>query len=411
MKAPKPDKHASRKAIREFLMRLGIVIFMLLGAGIIAYPFVVNALNDVIGKEVLERYQSGENAKFRKNQEKKLKTMSIAEKQRNLALKDPFSKVNLDKADFDSFHPNFYAQHTIAVIYIPKISVGLPVYDNVDERFLARGAAWVPDTSFPSGGEGTHTVITGHRGLPTADLFTDLPKLENGDIFILKQNEKYFAYEVFKKQVVKPEETDILSLTSADDLATLVTCTPYMVNTHRLLVTGKRTPFTPNMLGDIDEIATSRNDKNLQVYVTVSSVAAAAFFVLRSFWTAMQLKRRRYNLRFRVFDELGKSALTGATYQLFSGNGKVPLAKNDEYLLASPNKFGEIVFDSVPGGSYMVKQIVTPTDYQKIPQMKFKMKTISDPFFSADIKKKALDIIHWQQADYDELIIFNPLKK
>jgi sortase A len=410
VKAPKPDKVVSKKAIREFLMRVFIVLFMLTGAGVTAYPFVVNALNNSISKTVVNRYQSKENEEFREKQAKKLKEMSLAEKQKNEALKDPFSQVSLDRANFDAFHPNFYAQHTIAVIYIPKINVSLPVFDSTEERFLSQGATWMSDTSFPDGGKGEHSIITGHRGLPTAELFSDLPKLVNGDIFIIKQNDNYLAYKVFEKKTVKPEETGILDLQSDKDLVTLVTCTPYMINSHRLLVTGERVPFTPSMLKDIDNIETAKKNKNIKVYTAVSSAIIGAFMLLRSFWVSMQLKRRRYNLRFRVMDNTGKQGLTQAKYQLFGSNGKTPLSKNGELLFASPNQDGEVIFDGIPGGKYIVKQVTTPDGYQMLDQVKFKMHSIKDPFFSASIVHRVFSKFDWQQLKGKELVIINPLK-
>ncbi|MDR0690562.1 MAG: class C sortase [Streptococcaceae bacterium] len=410
MKAPKPDKVASKKAIREFLMRVFIILFMLTGVGITAYPFVVNALNNSIGKAVVDRYQSKENKDFREKQAKKLKEMSLADKQKNKALKDPFSQVSLDKANFDAFHPNFYAQHTIAVIYIPKINVSLPVFDSTDERFLSQGATWMPDTSFPDGGKGEHSIITGHRGLPTAELFTDLPKLVNGDIFIIKQGDDYLAYKVFEKKTVKPEETGVLDFKSDKDLVTLLTCTPYMINSHRLLVTGERTPFTPNMLKELKKIETANKNKNIKVYTAVFSAVSGAFMLLRSFWVSMQLKRRRYDLLFRVMDNTGKKGLMQAKYQLFGSNGKTPLSKNGELLFASPNQDGEVIFNALPGGKYIVKQVVTPDGYRTLNQIKFKMHSIKDPFFSASIIHRVLNKLDWQQLKNKELVIISPLK-
>lgn len=408
MKAPKPDKLASRKAIREFLMRVVIVVFMLSGAGVMAYPFVVNAINDSIGKVVTDRYQSEENEKFRTEKAEKLKKMSLAEKQKNKALKDPFSQVSLDQVRFDAFHPNYFAEHTIAVIYIPKISVSLPVFDSTNERFLSQGATWVSDTGFPGGGVGNHSVITGHRGLPTAELFTNLPKLEKGDIFIIDQNKKYLAYKVFEKQTVKPEDSGILGRKTEKDLVTLITCTPYMINSHRLLVTGERTPFTPNMLKELQGIQSAKDMKNLRVYATLATVILGAMWLLHSFWTAMQLKRRHYDLRFRILDEDGKLGLTQSEFQLFTANGKIPISKKGEFLFASPDTLGEVNFSKIPGGKYTVKQVKIPQGYKSLEKLKFKMKNIRSPFFTAIIKKRILSKAYWQQLKKKELIILNP---
>ena len=123
---------------------------------------------------------------------------------------------------------------------IPKISVCLPVYHGTEDEVLARGAGHLEGSSLPVGGGGTHTVLTGHRGLPSAKLFTDLDQLREGDTFRIMTLGDTLEYEVTGIRTVLPEETKDLRILEGKDLATLVTCTPYGVNTHRLLVTGER---------------------------------------------------------------------------------------------------------------------------------------------------------------------------
>lgn len=125
---------------------------------------------------------------------------------------------------------------------IPKISVCLPVYHGTEDEALARGAGHLEGSSLPVGGGGTHTVLTGHRGLPSAKLFTDLDQLREGDTFRIMTLGDTLEYEVTGIRTVLPEETKDLRILEGKDLATLVTCTPYGVNTHRLLVTGERIP-------------------------------------------------------------------------------------------------------------------------------------------------------------------------
>ena len=128
-------------------------------------------------------------------------------------------------------------------IRIPKIKVELPIYHGTSETVLQAGVGHFWGTSLPVGGESTHTVLTGHRGLPTKTLFTNMDKLEVGDIFYIKVLGETLAYQIDQILTVLPEETDALSIESGQDYATLVTCTPYAINTHRLLVRGKRIPY------------------------------------------------------------------------------------------------------------------------------------------------------------------------
>ena len=128
-------------------------------------------------------------------------------------------------------------------VQIPDIGVKIPIYHTTNEDVLQKAAGHLPGSSLPVGGEGTHTVISAHRGLPSAALFTDLDKLEEGDHFLLSVLDDTLCYEVDQITVVEPTETQALAAEAGKDLATLLTCTPSGVNSHRLLVRGHRVPY------------------------------------------------------------------------------------------------------------------------------------------------------------------------
>lgn len=128
-------------------------------------------------------------------------------------------------------------------IEIPKIDVSLPIMHGTSEDVLAEGVGHIEQTALPIGGEGRHSVLTGHRGLPSAELFTRLDELEKGDEFYLHVLDETMAYRVDEINVVEPDELAELAAEPGLDLVTLVTCTPYAVNTHRLLVRGARVPY------------------------------------------------------------------------------------------------------------------------------------------------------------------------
>ncbi|WP_311744730.1 class C sortase, partial [Staphylococcus pseudintermedius] len=136
---------------------------------------------------------------------------------------------------------------TIGIVNIPKIKIKLPIFDTTNDLFLAKGTSLLEGTSYPTGGKSTHAVISGHRGLPSAKLFTDLPDLKKGDVFFIEINKRTLAYEIDQLKVVEPTETEDLLIEKDKDLVTLLTCTPYMINSHRLLVRGHRIPYTPKM--------------------------------------------------------------------------------------------------------------------------------------------------------------------
>ena len=132
---------------------------------------------------------------------------------------------------------------SLGYITIPKIDVNLPIYEGTSDDVLLKGVGHLEGSSYPLGGESTHSVLTGHRGLAEAVLFTDLDKLQEGEKFYLHIMDEVLAYQVDQVKVVLPEETDDLTIVQGQDYCTLVTCTPYAINTHRMLVRGIRVPY------------------------------------------------------------------------------------------------------------------------------------------------------------------------
>ena len=144
-----------------------------------------------------------------------------------------------EQEEYDSIL-NVSGTGIMGYIEIPEIKVSLPIYHGVDEGILQIAIGHITGTSLPVGGEGTHCVVSGHRGLPSAKLFTDLDKLVEGDIFMMRVLDETLTYEVDQILIVEPEDTSSLEIEEGKDLCTLVTCTPYGVNSHRMLVRGHR---------------------------------------------------------------------------------------------------------------------------------------------------------------------------
>ena len=135
---------------------------------------------------------------------------------------------------------NISGNGIMGYIEIPAIGVSLPIYHGVEDTVLQIAIGHIEGSSLPVGGEGPHCVVSGHRGLPSAKLFTDLDKLAEGDTFLLRVLDEVLTYEVDQIHIVEPDEVDLLAVEAGQDLCTLVTCTPYGVNSHRLLVRGHR---------------------------------------------------------------------------------------------------------------------------------------------------------------------------
>lgn len=128
-------------------------------------------------------------------------------------------------------------------IEIPVIDVNLPIYHGTSDEVLAAGIGHIEGTSLPVGGENTRSVLSGHRGLPNSRLFTRLDELEPGDLFFIRMFDRILSYEVTEIEVIEPDDVEKLKIIPEKDLVTLLTCTPYGLNTHRLIITGERVPY------------------------------------------------------------------------------------------------------------------------------------------------------------------------
>ena len=138
---------------------------------------------------------------------------------------------------------NIAGNGIMGYVEIPKIQVNLPIYHGTDAEELDRGVGHLLGSSLPVGGENTHTILSGHSGMASQKMFTDLEQLTQGDVFYLNVLGETLAYQVTEINTVLPYETDLLGIAPGEDLCTLVTCTPYGVNSHRLLVRGSRIPY------------------------------------------------------------------------------------------------------------------------------------------------------------------------
>lgn len=152
---------------------------------------------------------------------------------------DRYDMSDEEREEYESLL-NVSGNGIIGYIEIPSIGCFLPVYHGTDEAVLQIAVGHIEGTSLPVGGEGTHCVLSGHRGLPSARLFTDLDRMEIGDTFLLRTLDETLTYEVDQTLIVLPDQLEELKIEEGKDLCTLVTCTPYGVNSHRLLVRGHR---------------------------------------------------------------------------------------------------------------------------------------------------------------------------
>lgn len=264
------------KKKKNFVWNIFFALVFLAGAGVFLYPTVSDMWNQYRNVRLVSRYDEAvtdlSDNEYEKlwNEAKEYNTEhpvnsivdAFGEKD-DYVLTQPYDQV-LD--------PN--GEGLMGSIEIPKINAKLAIYHGLSKTVLEKGVGHVEGTSLPVGGKSTHAVLAAHRGLPSAKLFTDLDQMKKGDIFILHILGKNLAYKVDQIRTVLPEETGELDIVEGEDHVTLVTCTPYGVNTHRLLVRGIRTKYAE---GEI------RNDKTISHRLAVTDprkVLAGGFAVL-----------------------------------------------------------------------------------------------------------------------------------
>lgn len=183
----------------------------------------------------------------------------------------------------------------IGYLEIPKLNVYLPIYHGLEEETLQKGIGHIPETSLPVGGASTHCVLSGHSGLPAARLLTGLDEMKEGDRFYLHVLDQTLAYEVNQVTVVLPEETEQIRIAEGKDYVTLQTCTPYGVNTHRLLVRGERTLYMPQAVSvrAAQEEKTEETGIPIQMVLWIVTAAAAVLVLIVAVFILMKEIRKK----------------------------------------------------------------------------------------------------------------------
>lgn len=225
--------------------KIMILMIFTIGLLIMTYPLTSNAFNTVYDTINMNNYYRKEKARFESEKEELLKRNEKLNQDGFNPGADPFDDANYSNKVLEN-------EHFLGSISIPKLNLKVPLFDTTTNSLLDVGATVLDGTSMPVGGEGNHSVITAHRGLPNRELFTNIPKLVNGDIFVIDVFGEKLAYKMIDSQTVLPHETSSIQIQEGEDLVTLLTCTPYMINTHRLLVTGERTELTEEIVQELE---------------------------------------------------------------------------------------------------------------------------------------------------------------
>ena len=229
-----------------------ILVTLFIGASLamMFYPWISNFVNQHQADITVDNYKKKEKSLSEEQKEemwKKAQMYNADLAKNQVELTDPFveSKSAIKSGLIYNNLLNIDKSGMMCYLEIPCINVNLPVFHGTAASTLERGIGHLEGSSLPVGGKSTHVVLTGHMGLNNAKLFTDLTEVKEGDLFFLHTLGKDLAYRVIGTEVVLPEETQDLLIRKGKDLVTLITCTPYGVNSHRLFVTGIRTKYTP----------------------------------------------------------------------------------------------------------------------------------------------------------------------
>ncbi len=234
------EKKNDKKNIRSVLFHMVVICIILAGVGLLSYPTVANWYNEAHAAKMVADYDNV----TKDMSEETAKQMLDAARAYNQHLYEMTDRWAPDEETHEQYNNVLDVTGTgiMAYIEIPKISVKLPVYHGTEETTLMVGIGHHEGSSLPTGSAGDHVVLSGHSALPSARLFTDLAKVEVDDIFYISVLGNKMAYRVREINTVLPEEYEYFGFEKDADLVTLMTCTPYGVNSHRLLVTGERIP-------------------------------------------------------------------------------------------------------------------------------------------------------------------------
>ena len=274
--------------MKKKIITVCAAVLFLTALGLTLYPLISNYVNQKYASEIQTAYQ----VLIQQTDESVLQEARQRATAYNLAITPGTADAYGEEALLSAAE-NYDNQLDIAgngimgYVEIPKIQVNLPIYHGTDAEVLDRGVGHLLGSSLPVGGKNTHTILSGHSGMASQKMFTDLEQLSPGDIFYLNVLNETLAYQVTEINTVLPYETDLLGIVPGEDLCTLVTCTPYGVNTHRLLVRGYRIPYEEALTLEEESVAVeaveSTWEQNYAKGIIIGIVIALLLILLFAF--------------------------------------------------------------------------------------------------------------------------------
>lgn len=287
----------------EKLLLIISIIFIILGVGIFLYPSISNYLAEKNHVDIIRKYDDLIVKIDEENlNEEKEKARIYNENLSGDPVHDPFI-IGSGYALPENYKEvlNISNDGVMGYVEIPKISVYLPIYHGTSDDVLEKGVGHIQNTSVPVGGNSTHSVLTGHTGLPNAELFTRLDELAIGDIFYIHVLGDVLTYKVFETKVILPDKIDELQILNGKDYVTLVTCTPYGVNSHRLLVKAERVEYeeysVTKSTTDEEKKNTKKESSSKHYYLTGTQIGIVLLVLILIIISIIGIStRRRKNL-------------------------------------------------------------------------------------------------------------------
>lgn len=274
------------KWIKKNLSSIILVLIFIIGLSLLLYPSFSDYWNSFHQSRAIASYAQSVTTIDDDQYEK----MWAQAQEYNTTLAKKQNRWVLSEEEYEEYEGllNIGGTGIIGYIEIPNIKVSLPIYHGVDEAVLQIAVGHIEGSSLPVGGEGTHCVISGHRGLPSAKLFTNLDEMEEGDLFMMRVLDETLTYEVDQIRIVEPEDLSALDIEEGKDLCTLVTCTPYGINSHRLLVRGHRV----ENLESASSIRVTADAMQIDP-VMVAPVIAVPILLILLIWLLVHYRKRR----------------------------------------------------------------------------------------------------------------------
>lgn len=283
--ATTPNKPKQASVFRRVVVP---ALIILVGISVLLYPVVSTQWNNYIQRQVIEEYSS----EITEIPQEQLNAAVEAAREYNAnsgggPILDPWlARVSEDNQDYQHYLEQLSGLHAMSQVSIPSIDSSLPVYHGTTEEVLQKGLGHLYGTSLPVGGEGTHSVITGHTGLTTSTMWDNLVDVKEGDAIYVNTFGEKMKYQVTSTEVVLPHETESLAQQPSKDLITLITCTPYGVNSHRLLVHAERVPLDPE-----DETAFDQKNRIVQWWMWALLIVALLAIAYLIHWIRKERRK------------------------------------------------------------------------------------------------------------------------